>query len=374
MSGDAERPLPGSGRSRPLAIGSLCTGYGGLDLAVEEVLTGWLAWYSEVEPAPAAVMAHHHPGVPNHGDLTTFDWSTARAVDVLTAGYPCQPFSHAGKRKGTTDERHLWPRIADIIRLLRPGLVILENVAGHLSLGLDVVLADLASLGFDAEWSVVRASDVGACHQRARLFVLAYPHGEGLEGWGARPSGGGERPARTGRVAAGADADGRRLDGQSEPDVRAVGRTLEAPRRGDAERLDPDAADSDGPARRREQPWRGPGPLSGAEVDERPAVEPGRHGGGDDGGPVVWGEYAGAIARHAAVLGRPAPRPVDERGRLSPRFVEWMQMLPEGWVTDIEPNRTKALKMLGNGVVPPQAAHALRGLLARVSERAKVAA
>lgn len=80
---------------------------------------------------------------------------------------------------------------------------------------------------------------------------------------------------------------------------------------------------------------------------------------------MAWGVYEPAIRRHERVLGRAAPDPRDERGRLSPHFVEWMMMLPEGWVTDIVPNRTQQLKMLGNGVVPPQAAHAVRALVER---------
>lgn len=85
----------------------------------------------------------------------------------------CQPFSHAGKRQGTSDVRHLWPFIADAVRVLRPRYVVLENVAGHLSLGADLVLADLEETAYHAEWAVVRASDVGACHRRARLFIVA---------------------------------------------------------------------------------------------------------------------------------------------------------------------------------------------------------
>ena len=156
-----------------LTLGSLCTGYGGLDRATEAVLGTTTAWLSEIDPAAGLVCEVRFPGVRNLGDLTVLDWSKVPPVDVLTAGYPCQPFSHAGKREGTSDARHLWPFIADALRVLRPRLAIFENVAGHLSLGFDVVLADLARLGFDAEWIVVRASDVGACHRRARLFVAA---------------------------------------------------------------------------------------------------------------------------------------------------------------------------------------------------------
>lgn len=113
----------------------MCSGYGGLDLAAESVTGGTTAWVVEYDPAPSRILAHRFPGVPNHGDLTTTDWAAVEPVDVLTAGYPCQPFSQAGKRRGTDDARHLWPYIADAVRVLRPRYVVLENVSGHLSLG-----------------------------------------------------------------------------------------------------------------------------------------------------------------------------------------------------------------------------------------------
>ncbi|MXI30814.1 hypothetical protein GRW10_22625, partial [Escherichia coli] len=96
----------------------------------------------------------------------------------LTAGYPCQPFSQAGHRKGINDERHLWPYVFDAIKHLRPRIAFFENVRGHLTLGLTEVLEDLASIGWDAQWTCVRASDVGAPHHRERLFILAYPNGQ----------------------------------------------------------------------------------------------------------------------------------------------------------------------------------------------------
>jgi DNA (cytosine-5)-methyltransferase 1 len=153
--------------------GSLCTGYGGLDLAAQAVFGGELAWWSDIEPAPIKVMQHHHPGVPNLGDLRVVDWPTVPRVDILTAGFPCQPFSNAGKRLGTSDPRHLWPHIADAIGVLRPGLVLLENVPGHLRRGFDTVSAQLADLGYRLAWGIVSAAEVGAPHLRKRLFVVA---------------------------------------------------------------------------------------------------------------------------------------------------------------------------------------------------------
>ena len=158
-----------------MKIGSLFSGYGGLDMGVQSVLGGEVVWHVEYDKAPSRILAHHYPHIPNHGDVTTVDFTRIEPADVLTGGYPCQPFSTAGKRKGTYDERHLWPHVLRAISGMAPRIVILENVRGHLTLGFDVVLSDLAALGWSAEWGVVRASDTGAPHQRARLFVVAYP-------------------------------------------------------------------------------------------------------------------------------------------------------------------------------------------------------
>lgn len=181
-----------------VVIGSLCSGYGGLDLAVERALGARTAWFVEYDKDPSRILAHHWPDVPNHGDVKLTDWSTVEPVDILTAGYPCQPFSHAGKRKGADDPRHLWPDVARAISVLRPHLVVLENVRGHVSLGLDAVLGDLAALGYDAAWGVVRASDAGAPHSRARIFIVATPvdagHGARGSEHGVEPQESPERP------------------------------------------------------------------------------------------------------------------------------------------------------------------------------------
>ena len=150
-------------------VGSLCTGYGGLDMAVG----GDVAWVSDIDKHAATLLEHRFPAAPNLGDLAAVDWSRVEPVDIITAGYPCQPFSVAGKRKGSADVRHIWPHIQSALRVLRPRFGLFENVAGHVGLGFADVLSDLAEVGFDAEWLVVRASDVGAPHRRERLFILA---------------------------------------------------------------------------------------------------------------------------------------------------------------------------------------------------------
>lgn len=223
-----------------IRIGSLCTGYGGLDEAVKEVFGGTVAWHSQYEPPDkdgredknqyaAKILAHHWPHVPNHGDLTAIDFSTVEPVDILTAGFPCQDVSLAGLRAGIAEGTRsgLWLHVARAIEELRPQLVVIENVRGLLSAKADsdvepctwcvgdagdepllralgAVLADLARLRFDAEWQVVRASDVGAPHQRERAFLLAWP----ADAQGAGRPGSGVRGRSAERGAATADADG----------------------------------------------------------------------------------------------------------------------------------------------------------------------
>jgi hypothetical protein len=132
-------------------------------------------------------------------DLKTFPWAAFRdRVDILTGGYPCQPFSAAGQRKGKQDPRHLWPWIADGIRLLRPRICFFENVEGHISLGLSDVIEDLAGMGYRTTWGIFSASECGAPHQRKRVFIMANRIGSRLEGftWNGDDS---NQPGRVGQ-------------------------------------------------------------------------------------------------------------------------------------------------------------------------------
>ena len=306
-----------------LRLGSLCTGYGGLDLAAETVL-GPLThvWHAEIDPHASRVLAHHWPDVPNLGDLTVVDWASVEPVDVLTAGYPCQPLSVAGPRTGMNDERWIWDEIYAAIRVLRPRFVLLENVAGHLSLGFGRVLGDLAAAGFDAEWGCFRASDVGAPHRRERVFIVAWPAAD-------PPRLGNRRAAPAGEQFRAA------VTGSGGADELTLLPTPTASRYGNNQSPSPGAVVR-------------PSLDSLARMDR-------------------WGKYAPAIARWEQVIGRPAPDPTEpgRNGllRLSTRFVEWLMGLPAGWVTD-HVVRSAALRILGNGVVPQQAAYAYTELLA----------
>ena len=163
---------------------SICSGIGGLDLGLKTACVEAQAIaYVEIAPFCQEILLWRMDDgrldrAPIWPDLTTFDGRPWRGrVDGIIGGYPCQPFSQAGRQRGAHDERHLWPHIARVIDECGPTWLFFENVAGHLRLGFARVLADLAALGFDAEWDLFRASDVGAPHRRERLFILAYREG-----------------------------------------------------------------------------------------------------------------------------------------------------------------------------------------------------
>ena len=129
-------PRPKGGKVPQLRIGSLFTGYGGLDMAVQQVLGGDLAWVADPAPGPSKVLAYRHPDIPNLGDITAVDWATVPPVDILAGGSPCQDLSTAGRRAGMTDgtRSNLWVVMREAIAHVRPKLVIWENVRGALVL------------------------------------------------------------------------------------------------------------------------------------------------------------------------------------------------------------------------------------------------
>lgn len=365
-----------------MRIGSVCTGYGGLDMAVQTAIPADLVFVADPDPGAAKILAHHHPDVPNLGDITQIDWPTVEPVDILTAGYPCQPFSSAGLRKGTKDDRHIWPHIAHALGVLRPRLVVLENVRGHLGRGFDTVLADLARLGFDAEWATLAAADVGAAHRRERLFIIAWPQGARPPAAGAGGAGvvvpDGMMLLPTPRTS---DTNGPGHHGEGGLDLRTAVSLLPTPaardwRSGQSNILDRNARPLNEvienllPTPRASDGTKGGPNQRGSKGDLMlsAAVQPGR-----------WGDYAEAVSRWARVVGRSAPDPVvpsgkGGRSRLDPVFTEWLMGLPEGHVTSpqVGLTRTQQLHALGNGVVPRQGAAALRLLLERVA--AEVAA
>jgi DNA (cytosine-5)-methyltransferase 1 len=380
-----------------MKIGSLFSGYGGLDLAVSKVLNAEVAWHCEWEDAPSKVLEANFPGVPNYRDVSKVDWHSVEPVDILTGGFPCQDLSLAGKRAGLQEGTRsgLWSEFYKAIDILRPKLVVIENVRGLLSAKADsgleygpeimdqaergavlralgAVLGDLADIGYDAKWSGVRASDAGAPHQRFRVFITAYPAGGGqslptptvsdqytgnLASTQQKPGSMHSVtlaqvfhkpelfPTPTTRDYKDGSADHER-DGKVQTDTvaRAIFSSgevlLGTPRTSSANGSTPKQVAAGAPK---------------ARIEDQVLL-------------TNWGKFEPAIRRWEAILGRQAPEPTKPDGkdgnhRLSSKFTEWMMGLPDGWITGHDLKRNDELKLAGNGVVPQQAELALRLLL-----------
>ena len=159
----------------PLTLGSLFSGYGGMDLGLEAA--GFKCSY-QVEIAKDArhVLAHYWPSVPKHDDIRTFE---PRYTDIIAGGFPCQNISSSGRKEGIKgDKSGLWSEYFRIVREVRPKAIIVENVADLVSRGLQRVLSDLASIGFDAGWRVFCSAEFGFPYMRKRLFLVASPNGQ----------------------------------------------------------------------------------------------------------------------------------------------------------------------------------------------------
>lgn len=302
---------------RELRIGSLCTGYGGLDMAILAAFGGTLVWCADNDKYVSVILAARYSDTPNLGDLTTLNWAEVPAVDTLCAGFPCQDISFSGRGAGIEKgvRSGIWKNIVTGIRELRPKLIVVENVAAIRSRGLNRVLGDLAALGYDASWTSLRASDVGAAHRRERVFILAY------------------RPDAKDLLAA-AYARGQRWQ------RRTTGRQASSRRTsGGSIRL---------------------GDIALGVAAERPSAT---RTSASSLGEIVWGRYEAAIRRWEALTGRDAPYPVERGTRGQPRlaaaFSEWLMGLPRGFVTDLGLPYGAQHRALGNGVVPQQAVAAL---------------
>ncbi len=163
-----------------MKIGSLFSGIGGIELGFER--EGFeTKWFVEKNLFCQAVLRKHWPKVKIYGDITSIDFRKTEPIDVLTGGFPCQDISVAGKGKGITGERSgLWKEYLRAIREIQPKLTVIENVSELTNKGLDVVLANLAEAGYDAEWCDLRAADFGAFHRRERIFIIAYSYSNGF--------------------------------------------------------------------------------------------------------------------------------------------------------------------------------------------------
>ena len=335
---------------------------------------GTLAWYSEIEPAGVQVLSHHHPEAQDTGDLTRLDWEQLEKVDVVTAGFPCQPVSYAGQQQGTEDERWLFDDIIKGLSILRPRYILLENVPGLFTAdGGDAMASVLHGLsllgGYDYQWGVVRASDAGAPHKRARWFCLATDTTNlGHERGG--PARGRGHGSTNGDLGTTHPPGTERREQEHEALGSAPGPAAEL---GEC----PGPVDTGVAAYSNLEGLEGHGELGGHPGELHPASDDSETVPNSDSGrgqsevepppPDIstsltgvfqYGDYSQAIRRWELILGRQAPIPVFD-GRLNQLFVEWMLGLPLGYVTGLGLSRTQELKLLGNGVVPQQGLLAL---------------
>lgn len=315
-----------------LRIGSLFSGIGGLELGVEAVTGGRVLWQVERDPWCRSVLARHWPDAARFDDVCTVGDQLA-AVDLICGGFPCQPASVAGKRKGMDDDRWLWPQFARIVGVVRPRLVLLENVPGLLTVdggrAWGSVLGSLASLGYDAEWGLFRASDAGAPQRRERVFCLA--HTSCVAGKRRRDAGGvagaGGGPQSENGQPRGNPLGGGGQVGASVADAGCSQRRAGHSAAGHEEGWHPGATD----------PQRG---SSAAQDGDRPA-EPGL--GGDPHG------VSSRLDGHRWPAGRGENQHPWEPPRLAPHHR----------------SRQARLRALGNAVVPQCAALALQTLADR---------
>lgn len=399
----------------PLRILSLCSGVGGLDLGVRIAASNAVTvGYAEIEAYAASVLAARiadgwMDAAPIWlGDLRELDPTPWRGlVDCIIGGYPCQPFSHAGQRRGNDDERSLWGGIAELIADLQPRRCFFENVSGHLSLGFDQVGADLQSMGYRVAAGIFSAAEVGASHRRERLFIMA-----DREGGDGRPQleAGRERVGRPGPTGSGGDMahaagvlgqaiewgqpDGtgggvehtqgnRRREGRPEPEFRR-GRDAAAEHGGEL-------ADSESPRKTAAQQ---PGQPRGAERESASLANAGGEGPQErprarQDGESLPGPCAATV--EGGDLPIFAPGPADPRWRdiladaphlepavcrvdagvapeLDPRrpALEFRVPTPAEYVASALRWRIDRLRACGNGVVPLAAAYAWRTLAARL--------
>jgi DNA (cytosine-5)-methyltransferase 1 len=352
-----------------MRVGSLFSGIGGLDLAIEA--HGYeVAWQIENDDYCNKILAKHWPEVTRYGDIRAAQFNEFERVDGIVGGFPCQPFSVAGRNRGEDDERNMWPEVIRAIRALQPGFAFLENVPNllnHLYFGR--ILGDLAEAGYDAEWGTFRASDVGAPHRRERLFILAYAQHDGHCVSGPEINPGEARVDALSDVAAHgrddvADTKGSGITPQANqwgtpfPDNRPpVWDRPDADGRADVGYTSSSGLSTGG----HPEPGRFPNAIrTPAEESEHRDNRFNRSGAGNS--VMADTEYSG-------VQFPPHPNDLDGWTHLlseMPEAVEPSICRDADGVSDRLDNRAKRLKALGNAVVWPQAALAFQELNRRI--------
>ena len=296
-----------------LSVGALCAGYGGIEIGLSNLIETEMKWFADIDQSSSKVIKKHFGDIPNLGDITEIATTREKPFevpecDIVTAGFPCQPVSLAGARKGVKDERWLIEDVCRVASVAKAKWLILENVAGILTANngnaMGRVCAEMAFYGFNKwEWLTLRASDIGACHRRERWFCVATnTDSERSQGQHARN--------RLSKASKTADSPGSNYVGDS------------------------------------------PGRLGKYKEYET--------------GIRRWELVSGRLVPDILLY-----KHANGSTKVNPLFVEWMMGLPLGWVTDVDLSYTAKLELLGNGVVPQQATLAITTLFRRLYERKK---
>jgi DNA (cytosine-5)-methyltransferase 1 len=172
-------------------VGSLFSGIGGMDLGLQRVGME-IAWQVEIDEFCNKVLEKHWPDVKRYGDIKNVKGTELGTVNVICGGFPCQPFSNAGKRRGKEDDRYLWPEMLRVVSEVRSDWVIGENVGGFINMGLDNCISDLENQGYEVQAFIIPACAVNAPHRRDRVWIVAnststrlqtiqFRHGNSLE-------------------------------------------------------------------------------------------------------------------------------------------------------------------------------------------------
>ena len=348
---------------------SFCSGYAGIERGLELAgIEHRVLAYVEIEAfAIANLVAKMEQGdlvpAPIWTDLKTFPAHLFRdSVDIITGGYPCQPFSVAGRAQAFDDPRHLFPYILDHVRTIRPAQCFFENVEGHINRGLESVLQDLEGAGYDSTWGIFSAEEVGAPHQRKRIFILANANSYALR----KQSGGSGRENRTSETLSGINGEARSMaDPNSSRQLQSQGSESEQwGWAGDSGQegtmANPDSDDRGDRSRtlpRERWPWlehRGSGErqLVGQTEEELANTK----------GIGVQGlRTSGEQEPHSHGQEELPMRKSQAGGQAN-----WLSEPNVGRVVDGCPDRVDRIRLLGNGVVPQTAARAWEVLNGRV--------
>jgi DNA (cytosine-5)-methyltransferase 1 len=348
---------------------ALCAGYGGLELGIERVFPSIrTVCYVEGEAYAASHLVKKMEegrlhNAPIWNDLRTFDGKPWRGkVDLIAGGFPCQPFSSAGKQLGDEDPRHLWPFIKRIIGEVRPGFLFFENVPGVVKWILPSILLDLAELGYNASWGVVAASEVGAPHRRKRWFLFATLCDSDSYGFGKyQDEEIGERINQKRQLERDRLENLRSIDTDSIHSRECVNKgAIRQEHRDDLGRLCSNVSDTNGErsTKSRELFKGSNGIFINCTCETR---------------QIIPNTDSPGIKRSRGINGkaqkiRKGKRNIDQKDKWGGRFESWWEVEPGmGRLVDGATDWVDKLRILGNGVVPQQAAHSLQILGGRLA-------